>query len=182
MNPQRTQAILLRSLLWLILALWFGSFVAFPALAVLAFRILPSTEVAGTLVSPVLMALHLYGFVAGLLVAGLGRALGRGRILWLGPLVLSAVCLYSELAVTGEMAKIRDQVFGAQGNLEAATRFNALHQFSMILFTCVALGTGVLVLLHARADALLARPPGPPLEDPRGADPSRTETARERFS
>ena len=48
-------AALLRGLLWLLLGTWIGSWLLFAlVVAPTAFRVLPSTHVAGTLVAPVL--------------------------------------------------------------------------------------------------------------------------------
>ena len=56
-----------RTALWLLLGGWFGSWFSFGVLvAPLAFRLLPTTEIAGKLIGPVLTALHLYGAAAGL--------------------------------------------------------------------------------------------------------------------
>ena len=87
-----------RSALWLCLAGWIGGFGLFAlVVAPTAFRVLPSTEIAGTLVGPVLEALHLYGAAAGLLLALLAWRLGRGPLLCLLPLVLTVACLYLSL-------------------------------------------------------------------------------------
>ena len=143
----------LRSLLWLLLGGWVGSW-AFFALVVarVAFQVLPSAEVAGQLVGPVLVTLHWYGAFAGVALAGLAALLGRGRLLvWL-PLVLAAACLVSELAVTPQMAALRDLAFGPQGEVGAAERYRQLHGVSMTIFSLVLLGAVALLVLHTRRD------------------------------
>jgi hypothetical protein len=144
----------LRSLLWLVLGGWVGSWAFFAlVIARVAFRVLPSAEVAGQLVGPVLATLHLYGAFAGGVLAALAVALGRGRLLvWL-PLALSAACLASELGVTPSMAALRDLAFGSDGNVEAASRYRQLHGLSMAIFSAVLAGAIVLVPLHTRRDA-----------------------------
>ena len=81
--------LLLRSTLWLTLGAWIGAWLLFGAVvAPTAFRVLPSTEVAGSLVGPVLEALHLYGAAAGALLALVTVALGRGPLLIVLPLLM----------------------------------------------------------------------------------------------
>ena len=57
----------LRTALWLLLGGWIGAWLLFGGVvAPTAFRTLPSTEVAGLLIGPVLTWLHLYGAAAGI--------------------------------------------------------------------------------------------------------------------
>ena len=146
--------IALRCALWLVLAGWIGSWAFFAlVIARLAFRVLPSAEVAGLLVSPTLAVLHLYGVFAGVALAGLARALRRGWLLVLLPLGLAAACFASEYGVTPQMAALRDLAFGAAGNVEAAARYRALHGLSMGIFTSVLVGAISLLVLHVRHEA-----------------------------
>lgn len=148
----------LRSLLWIALGGWIGSWAFFAlVIARLAFRVLPSTEVAGQLVGPALATLHLYGAGAGVALAGLAALLRRGALRIGLPLVLSGACLVSELGVTPRMAAIRELAFGPDGNPEASARYAQLHGVSMGIFTAVLLGALVLAVLHARCDALQDR-------------------------
>jgi hypothetical protein len=141
----------LRSLLWLTLGGWVGSWTLFAlVIARLAFRVLPSPEVAGQLVSPVLAVLHGYGAVAGVVLAGLAWVLRRGRLLVALPLVLALACLVSELGVTPRLAELRDLAFGPVGNLDATARYRQLHGLSMAIFSAVLLGAISLVVLHVR--------------------------------
>lgn len=143
----------LRIGLWLVLGGWIGAWFFFGAVvAPTAFRELPSTEIAGTLIGPVLTALHLYGVAAGLVLAAMAQALGHSLWLRLIPLALSAACLYSHFGVTAQIAEIRGQIFGPGGNVEAAERFRSLHALSMSLFVGVGLVAIVLAMLHAWAD------------------------------
>jgi hypothetical protein len=144
----------LRGVLWLLLGGWLGAWTFFAfAVAPTAFRVLPSTEIAGQLVGPLLAALHLYGAAAGIALAGLARALGRsGACLWI-PLAMSGSCLVSEFGVTPAIAETRALAFGASGSPEMAARFQLLHQISMAIYTAVGVAGLALVAIHARADA-----------------------------
>jgi Domain of unknown function (DUF4149) len=147
------RAVALRSALWLTLGGWIGSWAFFAlVIARLAFSVLPSPEVAGHLIRPVLNALHWYGALAGLALAVLAVALRRGRLLVALPLVLALACLTTQLGVTPRLEAIRDLAFGPGGNVEAAAEYRRLHGVSMAIFTTVLLGAIGLVPLHARRD------------------------------
>jgi hypothetical protein len=143
----------LRSALWLALGGWIGSWAFFAlVIARLAFRVLPSPEVAGHLVRPVLNTLHWYGAGAGVTLAVLAVVLQRGRLLIGLPLVLALACLVTQLGVTPQMESIRDLAFGPGGNVEAAAQYRHLHGLSMAIFSAVLVGAIALVPLHARRD------------------------------
>lgn len=143
---------LLRFVLWVCLGGWIGAWFLFAfGVAPVAFR-LPSPELGGQVVGPVLTALHLYGGIAGLVLAGVAAALGRGRLTIALPLLLSAVCFISQFAVTAAVAEVRPQDLGPESAPDAAARFAFLHQLSMILYTVVGVGAIALAVLHARAD------------------------------
>lgn len=145
---------LLRSLLWVLLGGWVGSWLLFAlVVAPTAFRVLPSPEAAGALVGPVLDALHLYGAAAGLALAALAFALGRGTLRIALPILMAAACLYSQFGVSGELAEIRHLAFGPGGSEMVAARFNALHRLSMSIYSVVLLAALGLVWLHAASDA-----------------------------
>ena len=140
-----------RSVLWWLLAAWLGSWLCFAlVIAPNAFQVLPSPELAGRLVSPVLRTLHWLGAAAGVGLALLAWLLGRGRLLiWL-PLVLAAGCVASELGITPQLAAIRDHAFGPDGRVEAVVRYRRLHGLSMVVFSAVLVGVLALVPLHVR--------------------------------
>ena len=147
------RAVVLRSALWLTLGGWIGSWAFFAlVIARLAFRVLPSPEVAGHLVRPVLDVLHWYGVGAGLALAALAAVLGRGRLLVGLPLFLAVASLATQLGVTPRLEAIRNLAFGPGGNPEAAAEYGRLHGISMAIFTSVLLGAIALVPLHARRD------------------------------
>src|SRR2546426_8895558 len=145
------RGVALRSTLWLALGGWVGSWALFAlVIARLAFRVLPSPEIAGHLVRPVLNVLHWYGVAAGLLLAALAVLLRRGRLLVVLPLALALAGLASQLGVTPRLEALHDLAFGPRGNVEAAATYRHLHGLSMAIFSTVLLGAIALVVLHVR--------------------------------
>ena len=143
----------IRAALWLTLGGWIGAWLLFGlVVAPTAFRVLPSTRVAGSLIGPVLEALQLFGSVAGLLLALIAWLLGRGVARWALPLAMSAACLYSQFGLSAEIAEIQDGAFGPQGSEALASRFNHLHRLSVAIFLCVGISALILAGLHARDD------------------------------
>ena len=154
MPGPRRSLIGIRFLLWLLLGGWIGAWVTFGALvAPTAFRVLPSHELAGQVVGPVISALHGYGAATGLVLAMLAWILGRRWLLVAIPLVAAAACAYSELAITPQIAVIRPLVFGPEGTPELAARFGHLHRVSVLIFISVGVTTLVLLAAHVLADA-----------------------------
>jgi hypothetical protein len=152
------KAAAMRALLWLLLGGWIGSWFCFAlVVAPIAFRVLPSSAVAGALVAPVLETLHLYGAVAGLLLAAIALGLRRGALPVVLPLVMAAACLYSQFGVSGELAEIREQAFGPTGNELATARFAHLHRVSMAIFSAVLLAALALLGWHVAEDVRSAR-------------------------
>lgn len=144
----------LRACLWLLLGGWVGTWLFFGAVVSrVAFRVLPSTEVAGALIGPVLGSLHLFGGLAGVALAALTLALGRGVRLAVIPLVMGAVCVFSHVVVTTQIEALRDLAFGPGGSEQVALRFQRLHQLSVGLFLAVGAAGIVLAGLHARVDS-----------------------------
>lgn len=148
-----TRDVAQRSALWLTLGLWIGSWALFSAIvAPTAFRVLPSAEVAGTLIGPTLRALHLFGAGAGLVLAVLAGVLGRGPRLIAIPLIMSALCLYTHFGVSAEISELRLLAFDPEGNAGSAARFHQLHRVSVGIFTGLGAAAVLLLVLHARAD------------------------------
>lgn len=142
-----------RSVLWLALGGWVGSWTCFALLvAPVAFRVLPSVDLAGKLVGPVLASLHYAGAVASVVAAAAAAWLRRGRLLVGLPLLLGAGALANEWIVTARIVALRPLAFGPGGSAEAAAAFYRLHQISMVVFGAVLLGAIALVVLHARCD------------------------------
>ena len=130
-----------RSALWILLGGWIGAQLLFATtVAPTAFQVLPSTELAGRLVSPVLAVLHLSGAAAGVALALLAALLRRGATLTGLPLGMAAVCLFSHFGVTAELAEIRDPAFGPAPSAATAARLAHLHRLSVALFAAVAMG------------------------------------------
>ena len=149
----------LRAGLWLLLGGWIGAWLLFGfGISTTAFRVLPSTELAGLVVGPILSGLNVYGAVAGGALALLAVGMGRGRALWITPLVLAGLCLYSELVITPGVQAVRDGAFGPDGSLRATEQFARLHQRSLAVFIAVGLGAIVLLVLHASEDARGRKP------------------------
>ena len=157
-----TRAFALRVMLWLLLGGWIGAWLCFGlVVAPTAFRVLPSLDLAGQLIGPVLDALHWYGTLAGALLAGLGWALGRGRALVLLSLGAAGLCAISQLGITPRIELLRPLAFGPQGSPEIAARFHQLHQVSVTLFVAVGLSTLALLAGHVRADLRLVEGSSP---------------------
>ena len=148
--------LLLRSVLWLLLGGWIGASSYFAlVVALAAFRVLPSAELAGQLVAAVYAPLQLYGVGAGLCLAALAWALGRGRWLVVHPLVLSVLCFTSHFGITARLDELREQAFGAVPRAAASAEFWKLHGASMGIHSAVLLGSVWLLMLHVRADLAL---------------------------
>jgi len=156
-KPTRDRALgqtALRTCLWLLLGGWFGSYLFFGAVVTpTAFAVLPSIELAGKLIGPVLTKLHLYGALAGIALALVSKSIGRGPLMVAAPIALSALCLYSHFGVSAQLAEIRDLSFGPDGTAEAAARFAALHRISLAIFIGVGIAVTALIGFHARADS-----------------------------
>jgi hypothetical protein len=148
----------IKFLLWLLLGGWIGAWVTFGGLvAPTAFRALPSHELAGQVVGPVVSALHGYGMAAGPLLALLAWMLGRHWLLIAIPLLAAAACAWSELAITPQIAAVRPLALGPGGTPELAARFGHLHRVSVLIFLFVGVTTLVLLAAHVLADAARSR-------------------------
>jgi hypothetical protein len=143
----------MRAALWLTLGGWIGAWLLFGlVVAPTAFRVLPSAQLAGSLIGPVLEVLQLFGSAAGLLLALIAWLLGRGVARWALPLAMSAACLYSQFGLSSEIAEIQDGAFGPQGSEALAARFSHLHRLSVSIFLCVGISALALAGLHTRDD------------------------------
>ena len=145
---------LLRTALWLLLGGWLGAWALFGfVVAPTAFQVLPSQDSAGTLVAPILAALHHYGIAAGVGLAALGWLLKRGSLVVALPALLALLCAVSEYGVTRSIEEVLPRSFGSAQQLEASRRFSELHQTSRFLFGSVGLGILGLIGLHVRLDS-----------------------------
>ena len=151
--PRREPAVGLRTLRWLLLGGWFGSWALFAfAVAPIAFRVLPSGLEAGRLVSPLLRALHLYGLVAGTALFAIAIAQGERRMLAWTAAVLAALCAFTEFGITAAIGGMRPSTFGPATPAGAAERFAHLHQASRVIFGVVLAGSAALIAMYARED------------------------------
>ena len=144
---------------WLLLGGWLGSWALFAfVIAPTAFRVLPSGEAAGALVSPVLQTLHLYGLTAGVALFAIAFALrDRPRVLLLTA-VLTVLSAVTEFGVTAAITDIRPSQFGPGTPEGAAARFSSLHQLSRVLFGVILAGVAALTVVHAREPESTAGP------------------------
>jgi len=135
---------------------WIGASVYFAlVVALAAFRVLPSSELAGQVVDAVYTQLQLYGVGAGLTLAALAFPLGRSRWLTIHPVVLSVLCFTSHFGITARLDELRNLAFGAAGatpDAAASAEFWKLHGASMGIHSAVLLGAIWLLVLHVQAD------------------------------
>jgi hypothetical protein len=151
-------AVALRAALWLLLGGWIGALLLFAVVvAPAAFRILPSSELAGRLVGEILPALQIYGAFAGPTLAVLAGLLGRNRLTRLLPLGLGALGLFSLFGLTPRMEQVRDLAFGDRSDPVARATFGRLHAASGAAYAATIAGAALLVVLHARADVQPAK-------------------------
>jgi tetrahydromethanopterin S-methyltransferase subunit F len=160
--------ILLRSLILFCLILWVGGVLFFPAVAAIAFRVLPGPEQAGLVVRNCLLTLHTEGMIAGVLLLILlaadtvTRSYGR-KLATIGPicctLAMLALTVFSQYHVIPQMERDRIAVGGdidkAPAENPQRLDFNQQHAVS------VGLEEGVLAagLLMAIFLARETRPP-----------------------
>jgi hypothetical protein len=147
----------LRTVLWMSLGIWVGSW-AFFAFVVsrITFQILPG-DVAGNLAGLLLEILHFGGAAAALVAAAAAAALGRRGWVIALPLGLALICLISELWISPGIAAVRPSTIGEASTLASGERFRFLHRLSIGLFLAVHFASVILIGLHARLDARLAR-------------------------
>ncbi len=154
----RSGEALLAGALYCLLGGWVGALFLFSVVvAPTAFQVLPSPEVAGKLVGPVLRWLNFYGAAAGLALAAIGWVRGRGPLALALPLILTALCLFSQLGIAAAIEEIRPLAFGQPPDAPALQRFGQLHAASVAIFGTVGILALLLVGVHARADVLRQR-------------------------
>ena len=152
---------LVRSLIFLLVALWLGGVLFFPVVAWAAFGALPDTHMAGTVARLCLHTLHIEGLVAGFLllvllpIAGAIHAYRRSTLAPVGAtLAMLALTAYSQYSV---MLRMEVDRLAVGGSIDAAAitdphriDFNRLHSVSVRLETGVLAAGLLLVLLLAR--------------------------------
>ena len=142
----------IRSIQWLALSAWFGSWALFAAvLAPIVFRTLPVDQ-AGDLVGQLLPILYLSGAAAGILCAIAAAALGHRRILIIFPLVLASMSALSHFGLTPAVNEVVPSELAADSVADAAARFAQFHELSRALFMLILIGVGGLILGLAKQD------------------------------
>jgi len=156
---RRTLDVLLVASLWCLLGGWIGALVLFSVVvAPVAFQVLPSSEVAGKLVGPVLRSLNLYGAATGVALAAIAWHFRRGWLAVVLPLVLTLLALISQLGITAAIERVRPLAFGPTPDPAALAEFGRLHALSVALFGVTGVTALVLAWLHARADVKAREP------------------------
>lgn len=132
----------LRTLMLLALIAWIGGILFFAAvLAPTVFRVLPTREMAGNVVSPSLTALHWIGIVSGMVFLAASLLLDRTTYARFKPLALVnvlallmlAITLFSQFSISPRMMTLRAEMTPID-NLPVTdarrVEFNRLHQWS----------------------------------------------------
>lgn len=165
----------LETLHWTLLALWFGGLVVFSALvAPAAFRVLPSTELAGNLVGSVLTKLYILGTIVGVLLIVTANGLRSRGLFGAGRSVLLLLCLvvslaanvYAQWGIAPRVAELRRAV-PAIGSAPATDplkqEFDRMHQRSVQMMGLNILALLVAIALSRRSEreAGVVAPPAP---------------------
>ena len=154
---------LLRVLISLMIVLWVGAVLFFPAVANIAFQVLPDKATAGLLVRNCLTTLHTEGLVAGsillilLLLAAWQRAYGRTLT---GPILCTvAMLLLTALSQQNLIPHMEADRIAVGGDMDGVSprephrrEFDRLHRASVEMEEGV-LAAGVAMIVF------LARPP-----------------------
>ena len=129
----------------LLLALWLGAACFFIAVAQSAFAVLPSRELAGSLVSRALLILNVSGLIIGaiLLVSSFVKTIENNRFrIWTERfllLVLTAACAVGQFVIGLWLSYVRAQIGRPIDEVAAddplKIQFNTLHEYSVwVLF------------------------------------------------
>lgn len=156
---------LLRILISLLIVLWLGAVMFFPAVAGVAFHTLPDHATAGLFVRNCLSLLHSAGLVEGsvllvlLLLAAVTRAYGRTLV---GPLLCTvAMLLLTAFSQHGILPRMQADRLAVGGDTEKAAfndphrlEFNRLHSVSEELEEGVLVAGLAMVVFLARPQKL----------------------------
>ncbi|MFQ3581452.1 MAG: DUF4149 domain-containing protein [Chloracidobacterium sp.] len=146
----------------LVLGLWFGAMVFFSAaVAPSAFGVLPTRQLAGTMVNSVLGKLEWWGVVCGLLLIGIQIGMvirARAFTTWVGrlsiglPVAMTLAAAVSKFVVSRELAAIRAKLGPLLESLplDDPTRltFATWHQYSVWLMGFSILAAAALIVLN----------------------------------
>lgn len=143
-----------------LIGIWLGAALFFSfAVAPSAFAVLPSRELAGSIVNRTLMIVNLSGFVIGLILLASSFAARNliSRIkLWLEQgllLLLTAACAFGHFVIAARLHSLREQV--GQPIDEVAlddplrVAFNDLHGYSVTILSAAMLAAVVIFFLLA---------------------------------
>lgn len=150
----------------LLLSLWLGAACFFSfAVAPSAFGVLPSRELAGSVVNRTLAIINYSGFIIGLilLVSSYVSRQNANRVkLWLEQgllLLLTAACAFGQFVIAAGLSDLRGQIgqpideVMVDDPLRAA--FNDLHGYSVaVLMTAMIAAVAAFFLLVRRAKSL----------------------------
>jgi hypothetical protein len=133
---------LINNLRLLLIALWLGAAMFFSfSLAPSAFGILPSREMAGSVVSANLSVINYAGLIIGLILLISSFISSKGFVSWIERvllLIFTIACAVGQFVISHQLANIRAQVGRPieELSLEEPLRiaFDSLHQYSMWVF------------------------------------------------
>jgi Domain of unknown function (DUF4149) len=123
----------------LLIALWLGAAMFFSfSLAKSAFEILPSREMAGSVVSANLSVINYAGLIIGLIVLLSSFISAKGVIGWLERVLLfifATACAVGQFIISYQLSQIRNQVGRPMEELSIdeplRIAFDSLHQYSI---------------------------------------------------
>jgi Domain of unknown function (DUF4149) len=139
-NKKRPRMKFFSDIRLLILATWLGAAIFFVAIAQVAFRVLPGSELAGSVVAPNLAILNSAGIAVSVILL-LTSIVGAAKIskLWLWVerfllLVLGGACAVQQFVLRNWMESIRSQIGKPLSEIAADDplrgQFDAVHQYS----------------------------------------------------
>jgi uncharacterized membrane protein len=141
----------------LALVVWVGGIIFFAfVLAPTLFSILPSAQMAGSVVGPALTKLHWMGLIAGGVFLACSLTLDRVRFARFKPLTAANVLVVLMLVLTaisqfGITSRMRELRTGSLASSSARAEFDSLHAWSTRLEGGVLfLGLAVVVLIGRR--------------------------------
>src|SRR5215831_4591971 len=150
---------LLRTAMLLALVVWVGGIIFFAfVLAPTLFSVLPSTQMAGNVVSPALTRLHQFGLTAGLVLLACSLAYDRQRLARFNLFTATNVLVVLMLALTaisqfGVTPRMRELRAGPPATQATQAEFDRLHAWSTRLEGGVLfLGLAVVVLMGRRGE------------------------------
>jgi hypothetical protein len=152
----------LRFLVLLSLIVWLGGLIFFPVVAQTAFSVLPTRQLAGSIVGRSLGILHWMGIASGVVFLAGSMLLSRLTTGEAHPLaarnllacMMLALTLISQFGVIPRMDAIRDsigEIDAAPADLPARVQFDALHHWSTRIESGVILLGLVVAYLAARS-------------------------------